>query len=542
MNELCKFTFTERIRRLLLFAICGILLGAAFNLPFTQAAAVLAWLFCFLLCALYRQPVRPSHYEVFITGIFVYLTALSWLPRIIATYAHIGISAAAAPAVLLFAVAALQFVFVNIVYRGLERTFLSSLRLSLPAAWFAAEILTPKFFPWSLGHTQAALAALVQLSDIAGAPLISLLIIWWTDLFISLAFLSMSPKVKKRDIVRLSSALIMSISLVAIYAAHVRATLEPQIESAPRLNIAIVQPNFSPLRDYRVENMHEVVNKLRRMSLSVVESGKVDLLIWPESSVWFDYRFGQTAVTEGSAIDPFPGLPVALLFGGQLADPDIGKLPPAYYNSALLMSPAHEIIGSYRKTVLFPFSERIPFSELLPILSKFSSDNYQIAAGPEEQAPLSVPLQRGFRRESVKLALAICYEDTWDNPLLDAVEIGGADMLVGLSNDAWFLDSPAAAQHHLLASFRAIELRRFLIRSTVNGVTAIVDPFGKTIERLPAADEAVLLSATARPLHGLTVFSQGGRLAAMLVAAGLTIIALLRYCNCRSSKGTTTPL
>ena len=85
----------------------------------------------------------------------------------------------------------------------------------------------------------------------------------------------------------------------------------------------------------------------------------------------------------------------------------------------------------------------------------------------------------------------ICYEDTVTGPARDATR-RGAELLVNLTYDTWFGRSAAPYQHHLIAIFRAIENRRFLVRSTYTGYTAVVSPLGKTIADIPPFTEGTL--------------------------------------------------
>ena len=106
----------------------------------------------------------------------------------------------------------------------------------------------------------------------------------------------------------------------------------------------------------------------------------------------------------------------------------------------------------------------------------------------------SFPIRCGARtgpHTPPKVAPLICYEDTVTGPARDATR-QGAELLVNLTYDTWFGRSAAPYQHHLIAIFRAIENRRFLIRSTYTGYTAVVNPLGKTIAHIPAFSEGKL--------------------------------------------------
>ena len=130
-----------------------------------------------------------------------------------------------------------------------------------------------------------------------------------------------------------------------------------------------------------------------------------------------------------------------------------------------------------------PFGEYTPLGNYLPWLREINQTAPDFTAG--ESVNL-FPLPHGK-----KVAALICYEDVVPSLAREASR-AGANILVNLTNDAWFGKTVAPRQHHLIASFRAIENRRFLLRTTNTGLTAIVDPVGETVAELPLFTEGVL--------------------------------------------------
>jgi len=92
----------------------------------------------------------------------------------------------------------------------------------------------------------------------------------------------------------------------------------------------------------------------------------------------------------------------------------------------------------------------------------------------------------------VRFGVLICYEDLVSD-LARSISVSGANVLVNLTNDAWYGDTSAPYQHHLLARWRAIETGRYLLRATNTGLTAVVDWNGMTVASLPIFTENVLL-------------------------------------------------
>jgi apolipoprotein N-acyltransferase len=171
------------------------------------------------------------------------------------------------------------------------------------------------------------------------------------------------------------------------------------------------------------------------------------------------------------------GFSVPLLFGatsGTLKDIEKpNSLENQRYNSAFLVDSDGEVLGRYDKQYLLAFGEHIPFGDIFPALYDLSPDSGRFAPGPK-QAPLEF---MGHR-----LGILICYEDIIPAHT-DAVVAQGAEVLLNLTNDAWFGKTKEPYQHFVLAAFRAVEQRRALVRATTTGISGVISATGK-IERM----------------------------------------------------------
>jgi apolipoprotein N-acyltransferase len=180
----------------------------------------------------------------------------------------------------------------------------------------------------------------------------------------------------------------------------------------------------------------------------------------------------------------------------------------SYYNSAFTLGAADE--QHYRKQHLVPFGEFIP---LRPLLGWFINGVLNIpmgdlARGDAHQAPLDVAGQR--------VAVNICYEDVFGEEIIRALP--RATLLVNVTNDAWYGDSPVAAQHNQIAQLRAMESGRMMLRATNTGVTSIIGADGKVLQQLPQHVEAVLLGM-AQGYDGSTPYARWGNAAVLLLIA-----------------------
>jgi len=157
----------------------------------------------------------------------------------------------------------------------------------------------------------------------------------------------------------------------------------------------------------------------------------------------------------------------------------LGAIEKGYYNSAFLIGDDLEQV--YRKNHLVPFGEFIPFEKYLGYIYEnwlnipFSS----LKRGQENSVPL-------FKVNDLSYAINICYEDVFGNEIAwyDKYK-SEPDILVNLSNDAWYGRSIAADQHLQISQARAIENKKMMIRSTNTGVTAFISRNGEVLKKLP---------------------------------------------------------
>jgi apolipoprotein N-acyltransferase len=256
--------------------------------------------------------------------------------------------------------------------------------------------------------------------------------------------------------------------------------------SGPRLKTAMVQGNVSLQRKHDVSFF--TVNQEQYLKTSAQVAEKDLLIIWPESTIT-KFIPTSTAVAyhaldrdTGEPLLPFLNNGSAFLVGGLTY-----RSRAEFFNSSILIRPDGSLDTPYNKMILMPFGEYTPFSSWLPWLEEINSTAAQFTAGAAP-AVLSFPLSSGVQ---AKLSPLICYEDVVPQIAREATQLG-AELLINQTNDAWFGRTVAPYQHHMIASWRAIENRRYLLRSTNTGLTAVVDPLGRTAASLLPFTEGVL--------------------------------------------------
>jgi apolipoprotein N-acyltransferase len=207
-------------------------------------------------------------------------------------------------------------------------------------------------------------------------------------------------------------------------------------------------------------------------------------------------------------------LTVPLLFGAGSVREENGRRVKT--NSAFLAGADGTIRDVYDKNLLIPLAEYVPFAGAFPALETWFPHVQEFAAAREVP-----PLRLGAWR----IVTPICYEAVRPEFVRRMMAHSRPHLLVTLANDAWFGASQEPWMHLALARLRAVEHRRFMVRSTNSGISAIVDPAGRIVARtrLLARDS---LRATVRPLDGETVYTRLGDWPGWL-SAGLVGLTLL---------------
>ena len=269
----------------------------------------------------------------------------------------------------------------------------------------------------------------------------------------------------------------------------------------PVQDVVLVQGNVSQDVKWLAEQRGPTL--MRYLTLTRRHWG-VDLVVWPETAVPAFYHVAQSFLDELGAEADRHG--TALLTGIAVQDPEDGR----YYNSVITVGGND---GIYRKRHLVPFGEFLPLVDLLgPIVDFMKIPMSDFSAGPPEQPLLNVAGQR--------VGVSICYEDTFGEEVIEALP--DATLLVNVSNDAWFGDSIAPAQHLQMARMRALETGRYLLRATNTGISAIIGPQGEIIGRSPQF-EAHDLKGSVQGMTGMTPYARWGN---WMVIMGVLVLLL----------------
>ncbi|MCX6879884.1 MAG: apolipoprotein N-acyltransferase [Verrucomicrobia bacterium] len=238
----------------------------------------------------------------------------------------------------------------------------------------------------------------------------------------------------------------------------------------------LVQPNFGPLSPkMRERHGQRVVDCLVGLTRQLDAQG-AELVLWPESA--WPFPIDRSRRGDFPAGHPWRirnGIKAQVLFGSLTDDHATGDI----YNSALLLRSDGGLELPYDKLQLVPFAERFPFEARMPETAKRIRERLPDWPKIEQGRESRILASGDFR-----IAPLLCSEEL-DPQHAAAVASRGCNLLVSLANDAWFSGPAAAEQHLALASFRAIENRRDMLRCTTNGITAHFDPLGRMLGSLP---------------------------------------------------------
>ncbi|MBO0696201.1 MAG: apolipoprotein N-acyltransferase, partial [Verrucomicrobia bacterium] len=290
------------------------------------------------------------------------------------------------------------------------------------------------------------------------------------------------------------------------------------------LRVAAVQSNVPQNQKFDPQFTRKIFDQFRRLSeIALRSSPPPDLLIWPESSmpgpVLADRESYQFVMDLAASAES------DILLGS--IDEQNGDV----FNAALLISEGSERMQVYRKLHLVPFGEFVPGRHRVPLLARIVGDQV-----PGDFKPGNEHTVFELTNGDIKVAPLICFEDTIGELtrrfVLPSETSPGANLLVDITNDGWFLRSAGSHQHLANAIFRCVENRRPMVRAANTGVTCFVNEFGRITQKLQdetgsTFTEGVLTGEIKVPTeHELTFYTRHGEWFARMCAA-VTAVATL---------------
>ncbi|MGD9153078.1 MAG: apolipoprotein N-acyltransferase [Gammaproteobacteria bacterium] len=235
------------------------------------------------------------------------------------------------------------------------------------------------------------------------------------------------------------------------------------------ITVSIVQGNIPQQLKWLPNQIAPTIQHYKNLTQPYWDS---DIILWPEAAIPLPLPYAQTFVNQLSITAKKHH--ASLILGIPI------QINSQYYNAAIALGAGS---GKYYKQRLVPFGEYVPFENILRgLFTFFDLPMSEFIKGPKKQDLL--------RAGNVLIAPYICYEAAYAH--LVHRNLPKAQLLITISNDAWFGKSIAAAQHLQIGQMRCLETGRYMLFSTNNGITAIINPQGKIVKRLPRFQTSVL--------------------------------------------------
>jgi apolipoprotein N-acyltransferase len=488
----------------------AVLSGILQVLPFPIAGPTPLWrtVFCWiallpLLWALLGNnktghPLTPLQGAIlgYACGIVWYLGNCYWIYQTMYLYGGLAKPIAAGILILFCLYLGLYHALLGTLIAAFHKRFgRQSALLFVPFAWVAVELARARItgLPWDLlGIAQVDNPLLTRLAPITGAYGISFVIAAVNALWL------LRIRIRERRFTRVSLTLV-GVILVVVYITGLRLIANPTA-SPTTASATLVQENLSVGTEARgnFETTAQMIDSFSRLSLRppadrcdgtpglpsttcihfLGERGThsivpADLIVWPESPAGFrtdDPVFGERLAGLARAAS------APLVIGSLGVVPDSStERGLRIYDSADLVAADGTNAGRYDKIHLVPWGEYIPFKVFFSFAKKLTAGAGDMDRGASRTV---------FRTAGHNFGVFICYESIFGNEVRQFVK-DGAEVLVNISDDGWYGDTSAPWQHLNMVRMRAIENRRWILRSTNTGVTAAIDPYGRVTAAAP---------------------------------------------------------
>lgn len=441
-----------------------------------------------LFFALEKNGFRHNFIMGFITGVAAHLGQIYWVVIAMNRYGGIDIYTSVFIMLLLVFYLAIYIACFAALSVYLEDSLFVPVYISAPFIWVLLEYIRGIFFtgfPWSfLAHSQHNVLSLIQIVSVTGTYFLSFLIVAVNCIIYQILNALYERKRKKGSWVlvfqgsrdntgaekmlnaiaprRINACFVVYVSVVlgllGISFCYGYARL--QSTHTGDLKAAIIQGNI------RQDVKWDEAFKIKTINTYLQKTGEFgrnsDIVVWPETAMPFVF---DDAPHINKFIKEAPTLLNTNLLFGTVSKDKFGR----YRNSAYFYQKDGQLAGTYSKVHLVPFGEYTPLISYLPFLSWLTAAGGNFVPG-ESHSPINTSLG--------KIGILICYEGTFPSITIETVR-RGAQVLVNLTNDAWYDKTSAPYQHLVFYVFRAIESDRYVLRAANTGISTIIDPRGR---------------------------------------------------------------
>ncbi|NKB20427.1 MAG: apolipoprotein N-acyltransferase [Alphaproteobacteria bacterium] len=374
--------------------------------------------------------------------------------------------------------------------------------------WSRGQLFTG--FPWNpIGSVWVVSDVALQSAAYVGVLGLGLLTVLTAALFALLAYDVTGIRWRRL----IPSAICM---LIIFLPGLLRPEFKEPLTFHPDIRLRIVQPNISQktkwIRTLRDKHLATYLSLSARPA-----SASPTHLIWPETAVPFVVSRDAVRRQRMATVIPKDGM----LLTGSIRTSERGVQPFKLWNSLHALSASGAIEKSHDKFHLVPFGEYIPLRSILGNffgLKKITAGRTDFSAGP---GPQTIQV-----RSLPTFSPLICYEVIFADGVVSAGH--RPEWLLNITNDAWFGTSSGPYQHFAMARLRAVEQGLPLIRAANTGISGVIDPYGRVLQRLDLDTQGVVDSPLPKPTNIATIYSKFGDWPTLLLAMLVLLASSLR--------------
>ena len=370
-------------------------------------------------------------------------------------------------------------------------------------------------FPWgNIAYSQYKNLVFIQIASLGGIYLVEYVILL-INAVLERWFRFFFDRKEKRP-VRYSVVLLVILSFVYIYGLIRASIVNTEMIDSQKIKASLLQGNIDQgIKKRSSQYQGTILSNY----LDLIERSKEfgpDIVIWPEAAFPLSLPDEMTSFANPDRLLNADTFPFVQIVGVSTYYYSQGKR--LLHNGAFILDENLDVVGRYYKSHLVPFGEYVPLG--IPV-EKFVSGVGTFVPGEEVK-----PVEVVHNGKSIKAGILICYEGIFPEISREQTR-KGANILVNLTNDAWYGISSAPYQHLSMYVFRAIENGRYILRVANTGVTAFINPYGKITSQIEIFERAILNDEVSL-IDGLTVYTIIGDVFAilcLLISAGLVVLS-----------------
>lgn len=418
------------------------------------------------------MPLSRRFLHGLVAGLCHFILQLYWIVLVLGRYGGLPwFVSYPAMVVLALYMALYVAVFVAVTGAMLRRWKTTTVLWAVPVLWVGLDWLRSVMFsgfPWmDLGYGMWQSPFVLQSADVFGHHFLTFLIVFVNSaVFLLVSECGRENGANGRPLIAMVPVVLLAV--VVVYGGYRTVSIEKVIREGGNIGVGIVQGNIDQSEKWAPALQERTIEIYLKRSRQLLQKPlSLDLIVWPETALPFF----------PSQSDLFGAVPrlaqeenVALLTGSPWFEVvDAEKRLFNFYNSAFILGPSGEYGGRYSKSHLVPFGEYVPLKQFLFFLAPLVE-----AVGDFTPGKIEKPLTA----QKARCGILICYESIFPDIARKWVD-NGANLLVNLTNDAWYGRSSAPYQSMAMSVLRAVENRRSMVRAANTGISGFIDPLGR---------------------------------------------------------------